>query len=174
MTLAISLLCALLSTWLLVAVGVDVRMASRSLRNEVVRQRTLVDDMIEHSLALALFQRDYGEVQDLLSHYVAAGHFSQAVVVNNQRQVVASLGAAGNLEVGRPLPASVLSESRKVPLALHSEALGELLARVPPTIAEKFEVSDKYADQLYQLSIWLCALAWLCTLGLVSWWFIRR
>lgn len=173
-TATASLASALLATWLLVMVVPEVSIASQTMRSEASRQRTFVDDMIERSLALAMFERDYGEVQDLLSRYVAAGHFSQAVVVNNQRNVVASLGSTLDLEVGRPVPESALNESRKMALSLHTEQLGELYARVPAVVTIKLDGAERQLDQLRKFCLVLGALSWAAALGLSALLVTRR
>lgn len=165
---------ALLSTWLLTAVVPEVRMATHSLRSEAVRQRAVVDDMIERSIAVAMFERDYGEVQDLLGRYVAAGHFSQAVVLNVQRNVVASLGSNLDLEVGRPAPEMVLKESRKMPLALQNERVGELYARTPAAGAARIDAAERQLELLRNSSLSLSVLSWLGVLALSVLLVVRR
>ncbi len=165
---------ALLATWLLASVVPDARMASKTVRNEAARQRAFVDEMIERSLALAMFERDYGEVQELLGRYVAAGHFSQAVVLNTQRNVVASLGSTLDLEVGRSAPESALKESRKMALALHTENLGELYARIPASVTARLDGAERQFDLLRLASLLLCVLSWIAALTLAALMVTRR
>lgn len=152
----------------------DVGTATQTMRSETAKQRAFVDDMIARSLALAMFERDYGEVQDLLSRYVAAGHFSQAVVVNIQRNVVASLGSNLDLEVGRPVPEAALKDSRKVQLSLHTEALGEFYARVPPSASIRLDGAERQLEQLRRLSLVLAVLSWAALFGFAATLVMRR
>lgn len=165
---------ALLATWSLTMVVPEVRMATHTMRNEATRQRALVDEMIERSIALAMFERDYGEVQDLLGRYVAAGHFSQAVVLNPQRNVVASLGSSLDLEVGRPAPEAALTESRKMELALQTERVGELYARMPAAGAARIDAAERQLELLRKSSLLLCVLSWVAALALFALVVVRR
>ncbi len=90
--LLLSVVAVASSGWLLfghVPAAVD---ADGKARSETARQQALTDAIAGHALALAVFSRDYGEVQALLTRYAELGYVSRALVTNADRAVVASVG----------------------------------------------------------------------------------
>jgi len=131
MLVLFALAAVVLGGWLLFVELPTATEADGRVRTEAARQQTLTDALAAHTLALAVFERDYGEVQDLLSSFAAAGYVSRALVTNADRTVVALVGSVPGTAIGSRLPDAAVTGGRAIPLTLRAEVYGELRVLAP-------------------------------------------
>jgi len=163
-----SFVTALLSAWLLASVVPAVRGEAQQARTHDAQRQALSDAVASHALARAVFTRDYGEAQELLDRYAEIGYATRAVVTNNDRIVVASVGALSGLQIGGRLPDVLATGGRAVRLALRSEIYGELRI-VAPSASALATDDPRWAGTLRTIAIALlvASIATLASLVIV-------
>lgn len=130
--LLLAIACAWVATWLDSSVVPRLAAATASVQQVDARQRAQADAVMTRALASALFARDYGVAQELLTHYAEVGYFIAAAVTNAANQVVASVGATPGVAIGNVLPEGAAQNGRRVTLLLRSEEFGQLVVLGEP------------------------------------------
>jgi len=143
---------ALLAAWLAV---VSVPQLRADLQAQATRQATwqrMAEGHFTRSVAAALANGDYDEVQAVLAGFMTQGYLEQAVVTNTRQQVVAVVGQMADVRPGEPLPAQWAAPAQQVELRLGAEPFGRLFYR------SRHGAVDATAAPLRHLQ-WLAGLA---------------
>jgi hypothetical protein len=169
----LAIACTAAALWLAYGIVSPARNSAAKARQELAREHAQSEAVISHALAVAMFARNYGEVQDLLARYTATGYFTRAVVTNSAQQVVASVGTTPDVAIGKPLPETIAAGGRRVKLLLRTEDYGQLVVLEAPQGDELAALEARIAKLYGTLRVlaWAALTLTLClTLYLVWNW----
>jgi hypothetical protein len=100
-----------------------------------------IDKLYSHALGLAMFEREYGVVQQHLQDYQAEGLIERAVVADRSGAVIAAISPPDSARVGDRLGNDLPGGARRVEIRLRDTVFGQLYvwqpALPPPTGADK-------------------------------------
>jgi len=127
LALLLSASCVAISMWLAFGLVPQTRDAIRSHAASITQSRAQAKALVTASLATAMFERDYGRAQELLTQHLDAGFLTRAAVVNSENAVVALIGVLPDITIGTTLPNALAAELRRTPLTMRSETVGALI-----------------------------------------------
>jgi hypothetical protein len=132
---------AAISVWLAFTLAPQAREAVRAQTISGAQSRAQTKALVTAGLATAMFERDYGRAQELLTQHQDASILASAAVVNSNNAVVALIGSLPDITIGTTIPATPSPALRRTPLIMRSEAVGALIypagsIEIDPTVSD--------------------------------------